>query len=56
MQTATWKQMFLLGLIFASAGAATLPSNVLGAPTSSLGLFGFGLVLIAAGLARRRRA
>ncbi len=56
MGTAYWKKCFVLGLIFAAAGAATLPGGIGGLPTSSLGLFGFGIVLILAGLARRDRA
>ncbi len=56
MGTLYWKKFFVLGLIFAAAGAATLPAGIGGLPTSPLGLFGFGTVLILAGLARRNRA
>lgn len=54
MQTTTWKKVFVLGLIFAACGAATLASGIAGLPTSYLGLLGFGIVLILAGLVQRR--
>jgi hypothetical protein len=56
MQTRTgWEQIFGLASVFMVAGAGCMALSLLGSPAPALGLFGFGLILIGAGLSQLKR-